>query len=61
MKTAVLAYGDLTQKLYYHGGLIYDRKILVGKNLVKNTLGVKKTCILETGIKNILNVKRTSY
>ena len=59
MKTSVPAYGDLTQKYYYHGGLIYDRIILVSKNLVNNTLRVKKTCFLETGIKNILNVKRT--
>ena len=59
MKTTVLTYGDLTQKYYYHGGFIYDRKILVSKNLVNNT--VKKTFFLETGIKNILNLKRTKY
>ena len=59
MKTTVLAYGDLIQKYYYHSGLIYGRKNLVCKNLVNNTLRVKKTCFLETGIKNILNVKRT--
>ena len=44
---------------YYHGRLIYDRKILVSKNLVNNTFIVKKTCFLETSNKNILNVKRT--
>ena len=55
----VLAYDDLTQKYNYHGGLIYDRQILVSRNLINNTLKIKNTCFLETGIKNILNVKRT--
>ena len=44
-------YGDLAQKNYYHDGLINDRKILVCKNSVNNTLRVKKTSFLETGIK----------
>ena len=44
-------------KYYYNGGLIYE-KFLVSNSLLNNTLRVKKTCFLESSIKNTLNVKR---
>ena len=60
MKTTVQAYGDLTKKYNYRGGLIYGRKYLFSKILINNTLRVKNTCFLffETGIKNKLNIKK---